>query len=82
MTAKTYRDHGAAGPQADQAVWDDATDQARITQTLHALDWPTKVKATLAGFIKGPADTVPTATATATATEADPSSRVLAQAMA
>ena len=78
MTAKTYRDHGAAGPQADQAVWDDPTDHARITQTLHALDWPTKVKATMAGFIKGPADTVPTATAT----EADPSSRVLAQAMA
>jgi hypothetical protein len=78
MTAKTYRDHGAAGPRADQAVWDDPTDHARITQTLHPLDSPSKVKATLAGFIKGPADTV----LTATATETDPSSRVLARTMA
>lgn len=78
MAAKTYRDHDAAGPQADQAVWDDPTDHARVTQTSYALDGPAKVKATLTGFIKGPADTVPTATAT----EAGPSSRVLAQEMA
>ncbi|MEJ1105682.1 MULTISPECIES: hypothetical protein [unclassified Kribbella] len=33
----TYRDHGATGPRADQTVWDDTTDHARITQSLYAL---------------------------------------------
>jgi hypothetical protein len=28
----TYRDHGAAGPEADLPVWDDTTDHGRITQ--------------------------------------------------
>jgi hypothetical protein len=50
-TMSTYRDHGAAGPLADLAVWDDATDHARITKALYACDWPTKVTTTLAGFI-------------------------------
>jgi hypothetical protein len=48
---KTYRDHGAAGPEADQPVWDDTTDHNRITQALHATDWPGEAKVTLAGFI-------------------------------
>jgi hypothetical protein len=32
-------------------VWDDTTDQARITQEVHATDWPADAKVMLAGFI-------------------------------
>ncbi|WP_427896718.1 hypothetical protein ACQHIV_42290 (plasmid) [Kribbella sp. GL6] len=50
-TPKTYRDHGATGPQADLPVWDDTTDHGRITRTLYATNWPTDVSVTLAGYI-------------------------------
>ncbi|MFD3406993.1 hypothetical protein ACFWUU_40295 [Kribbella sp. NPDC058693] len=48
---KTYRDHGASGPQADLPVWDDSVDHTRITKALHATPWPVEARVALAGYI-------------------------------